>query len=394
MTCGQCGDMTASMTRDQLPSPALLPSGFVDLLPPEARAEGEGTQTLLSVFASHGYECVAPPLLEFEDTLLGGAGAAVAEQAFRLMDPDTRRMMALRPDITPQVARIAATRLHAAARPLRLSYAGQTVIVGNGVAGQNERQVGQAGIELIGPDSAEADAEVVCVAAEALARLGVTDVSLDLTMPPLAPSLIETAGLSSVSRTALMHALDRKDAAAVAEHGGAIASVLIELLNAAGAVDQALAALAAVDLPSAVRPFRTRLEDSVAAIRARLPDLPLTIDPVEFRGWNYHTGVCLTVYSLSTGEELGRGGRYLCNDNEPACGLTFRPSAVFRAAPRQPAPERVFVPFDADPAFARALREGGRVTVAALCAHERPEEEARRLCCSLLVQDGKLVTVG
>lgn len=381
------------MTCDQLPSPALLPPGFIDLLAADAQTEANGTQALLSVFASHGYERVAPPLLEFEDTLLGGAGAALADQAFRLMDPDTRRMMALRPDITPQIARIAATRLHDAPRPLRLSYAGQAVLVGNGTAGQNERQIGQAGIELIGPDSAQADAEVVAIAAEALARVGITDLSFDLTMPLLAPSLIEQADLPAATVTALMHALDRKDAAAVAEHGGPIADVLIRLLNAAGEADQALAALREVDLPAKTRAFSDRLTDSTAAIRARVPGCQVTVDPVEFRGWKYHTGVCVSVYALGSSEELGRGGRYLCNDDEPACGLTLRPNAVFRVAPRRAQPQRVYLPFGTGEAVGRTLRDKGHVTVAGLAPAGREEEEARRLACSFVSTDGTLVPV-
>ncbi|MFT8895625.1 MAG: ATP phosphoribosyltransferase regulatory subunit [Acetobacter sp.] len=381
------------MTCDQLPSPALLPPGFIDLLAADAQTEANGTQALLSVFASHGYERVAPPLLEFEDTLLGGAGAALADQAFRLMDPDTRRMMALRPDITPQIARIAATRLHDAPRPLRLSYAGQAILVGNGTAGQNERQIGQAGIELIGPDSAQADAEVVAIAAEALARVGITDLSFDLTMPLLAPSLIEQAGLPAATVTALMHALDRKDAAAVAEHGGPIADVLIRLLNAAGEADQALAALQEVDLPEKTRTFSERLRDSTAAIRARVPGCQVTVDPVEFRGWKYHTGVCVSVYALGSSEELGRGGRYLCNDDEPACGLTLRPNAVFRVAPRRAQPQRVYLPFGTDEAVGRKLRDKGHVTVAGLAPAGSEEEEARRLACSFVSRDGTLVPV-
>ncbi|MCH4091543.1 ATP phosphoribosyltransferase regulatory subunit [Acetobacter sp.] len=381
------------MTCDQLPSPALLPPGFIDLLAVDAQTEANGTQALLSVFASHGYERVAPPLMEFEDTLLGGAGAALADQAFRLMDPDTRRMMALRPDITPQIARIAATRLHDTPRPLRLSYAGQVILVGNGTAGQNERQIGQAGIELIGPDSVQADAEVVAIAAEALARVGITDLSFDLTMPPLAPSLIEQAGLSAAATTALMHALDRKDAAAVAEHGGPVADALIRLLNAAGEADQALAALHDVSLPEKTRAFSERLMESTAAIRSRVPGCQVTVDPVEFRGWKYHTGVCVSVYALGSQEELGRGGRYLCNDNEPACGLTLRPNAVFRAAPRREQPQRVYLPFGTDETVGRALRDRGYVTVAGLVAEPHEEAEARRLVCSFISRDGTLVPV-
>ena len=105
------------MTADDTPNPALLPAGLADLLPPEAEREAALVEAMMAVFAGHGYERVKPPLLEFEDSLLAGSGAAVAEQTFRLMDPVSQRMMGLRADTTPQVARIAATRLGRAGPP-------------------------------------------------------------------------------------------------------------------------------------------------------------------------------------------------------------------------------------------------------------------------------------
>ena len=138
----------------------------------------------MAVFAGRGYERVKPPLLEFEDTLFAGSGAAVAEQTFRLMDPDSQRMMGLRADTTPQVARIAGTRLVNEPRPLRLSYAGQCLRVrGNQLA--PDRQMAQAGIELIGTDFVAADAEIVLAGAEALHAAGLARFSFDLTLPTL-----------------------------------------------------------------------------------------------------------------------------------------------------------------------------------------------------------------
>src|SRR3954465_9244344 len=112
------------MTDDLPPNSALLPAGLRDLLPPDAETEASAVEALMTVFAAHGYQRVKPPLLEFEDSLLAGSAAALADQTFRIMDPDSQRMMGLRADTTPQVARIATTRLGAAPRPLRLSYAG------------------------------------------------------------------------------------------------------------------------------------------------------------------------------------------------------------------------------------------------------------------------------
>jgi ATP phosphoribosyltransferase regulatory subunit len=349
----------------------------------------------MTVFAAHGYQRVKPPLLEFEDSLLAKSGAAVADQTFRIMDPDSQRMMGMRADTTPQVSRIATTRLATAPRPLRLSYAGQCLRV-RGSQLAPHRQVAQAGVELIGHDSPEADAETVLVGAEALDAVGLTRFSFDLTLPTLVPSLLDESGLPASDRVALARALDRKDAAAVACHGGTLAPVLTELLLAAGPADRALEALAGAKLPNHAGVLAQRVAETVAAIRAAAPDLRLTVDPVEFRGFRYETGVSVTVYAPGRHEELGRGGRYVCGDSEPATGLTLYPDAILRVAPPRQARPRLFVPFGTDRGLAADMRAAGYATVAALAPAADNAAEANRLGCTHILRAGKaaLLTEG
>ena len=299
-------------------------------------------------------------------------------------------MMGLRADTTPQVARIAASRLVKAPRPLRLSYAGQCLRVrGSQIA--PDRQIAQAGIELIGQDSPEADAEIVLVAAEALAAVGLTRVSFDLTLPMLTPTLMDEARIVGAERVALARALDRKDAAAVADHGGALAPVLADLLLAAGPADRALAALSAARLPNGAGALAARLAAVVAAIRSRAPGLRLTIDPVEFRGFRYETGVSVTIYAPGKHEELGRGGRYGGGETEPGTGLTLFPDAVLRVAPARQARARIFLPWTAQTEAAAALRAQGYATVAALAATADDNAEARRLGCTHILDGATAV---
>jgi ATP phosphoribosyltransferase regulatory subunit len=378
------------MSDDVPKHPALLPAGMRDLLPPEAETEAGSVEAMMEVFAAHGYQRVKPPLLEFEDSLLAGSGGAVAEQTFRLMDPESQRMMGLRADTTPQVARIATTRLANAPRPLRLSYAGQCLRV-RGSQLAPDRQIAQAGIELIGCDNPAADAEMVLVGAEALGAVGLTRISFDLTLPTLVPVLLDDGGFSGETRSALARALDRKDAASVRHHGGTLAPILTELLMAAGPADRALRALAAAPLPAAGRELADRLTSAVAAIRTRAPTLRLTIDPVEFRGFRYETGVSMTIYAPGRHEELGRGGRYVCGETEPATGLTLFPDAVLRAAPPRTPRQRLYVPLDADQDEAARLRRLGYATISGLAPAEDPVAEARRLGCSHILRNGSAV---
>src|SRR5213596_38903 len=199
--------------------PALLPAGLYDLLPAEAQVEAEVTARLTGVLAAHGYERVKPPLVEFEETLLSGPGTAMTSDTFRTMDPISHRMIGVRADMTPQIARIAATRLGNTARPLRLSYAGQVLRV-KGSEIRPERQIGQVGGELIGAAGPAADIEAIAVAGEALAALGVPHLSVDITLPTLVPAIAEAYDIGGDRVAALRAALDHKDAAAVAAIAG------------------------------------------------------------------------------------------------------------------------------------------------------------------------------
>lgn len=375
------------------PGTALLPSGFIDLLQHEAEAEARGIEAVMDVFAGHGYERVRPPLLEFETSLLHGAGQALEEQTFRLMDPESRRMMALRPDMTTQIARIAATRLAGSPRPLRLSYAGSCILVGT-QGRETERQISQAGIELIGIDSIEADTEIVLIAAEALRTLGIESFSFDLSCPALVQGVVDLSGYTGARRAQLVHALDRKDMAAVAELGGPVAAILTALVEACGPADTALPILEGLSLPPRIREIADRLIAVVRALGDRDPSLRLTVDPVEFRGWQYHTGVCMTVFAVGQREELGRGGRYLAQGDEPACGLTFRPEILLRAARPITLKPRVYIAAEvADAAGPARLRRDGYATVAGLAPVDDLAAEARRLKCRFVFVADELITL-
>ncbi|MFN4090764.1 MAG: ATP phosphoribosyltransferase regulatory subunit, partial [Alphaproteobacteria bacterium] len=341
---------------------ALLPAGLRDVLPPDAGFETEVGRRLLEIFARFGYEQVAPPLVEFEESFLSGTGAAMARDTFRLMDPVSQRMMVVRSDLTPQVARIATTRLAGAPRPLRLAYLGQ-VLLARGRQLRPQRQFRQAGIELIGATAPEADAEAIVLAVTALSALGLADITVDLNLPTLIPSLCADLGYSGLRLARLKGALDRKDAAAVGQLADRGRDTLLALLAAAAPAEEALARLATVDLPPDAAAARAELAAIVPRVRAELPDLTLTVDAVEHRGFEYHSGTSYTIFGRGLRGELGRGGRYLAGggaETEPAVGMTLFLDAVQQALP----PAR---------AAARLLRKVGAVVTQAAFVIDLPE---------------------
>ncbi len=370
----------------------LLPAGIYDLLPPAAEREASLVSGLLATLSAHGYQRVEPPLVEFEETLLSGAGAAMAASTFRMMDPLSHRMIAVRSDMTPQIARIAATRLGAAARPLRLSYAGE-VLRTKASEIRPERHFGQVGAELIGAPGAAADVEVIALAAEALFAVGVKDLSVDLTLPALVPSLVKAYAIPEEKAFLLRAALDRKDAAAVREAAGKRQGDFARLLAAAGPASAAERELEALDLPPAARAEVGRLAAVRAGLEASIPELKATIDPVENRGFEYHTGVSFTFFAAGGGGrgELGRGGRYEAGEKEkaePATGFTLYADRVLPFLPEDKARPRLLLPFGTQRPRAEALRAAGWITLAALEPVEDWRAEARRLRCRYFLEGG------
>jgi len=354
---------------------ALLPAGLRDILPPFAAREADIVTRLMVAFAAHGYERVKPPLIEFDTTF--------APNGFRVMDPLTQRMMAVRSDMTPQVARIAASRLANQPRPLRLAYAGQVLRV-KGTQLRAERQFGQVGVELIGTNANGAEAEILALCAEALGRIGLTDITVDLTLATLVPALLGIEGHAEL-RDALAH----KDVGAVSAKGGHTAKLLTGLIEAVGPAERGLGKLAALELPPPAAHERDKLVQVVALLRAALPDLKLTIDPVENRGFEYHTGVGFTIFSKQSAGEIGHGGRYSAQ-GEPAVGATLFMDTILEILPEGEAPARVYLPFGSDRAQGAKLRAEGWVTIQGLAAGEDARAEAKRLRCGHLLADGRL----
>ncbi len=372
---------------------ALLPTGLRDVLPPDAEHEAAVAQRLVATFATRGYQRVDPPLVEFEESLLDGAGQAMSTATFRLMDPVSQRMMGVRADMTIQVARIAATRLAQAPRPLRLAYAGNVLRV-KGSQLRPERQFIQAGVEIIGSESACADAEIILLAVEALGEAGVDKLSVDVNMPTLVPALCRAVGLEGKAEVDLRAALDRKDAAAVAAAGGKAADLFGALLRASGPADAALKALAALDLPEECVAERRRLEDVVAILNEAMPALTLTVDAVEYRGFEYQTGLSFTVFARGVRGEMGRGGRYHVSQNgEPATGFSLFLDSVLRALPRPGNGERLYLPYGTTPAQGQSLRDDGWITIAGLEPEGDPAAEALRLGCTHILRDGTAVAL-
>lgn len=373
----------------------LLPTGCYDLLPPSARQESELSAALLSVFEGYGYEQVSPPLLEYSESLLAGRGAALSPQTFRVMDPGAHKVMGLRPDITLQIARIAATRLAHAPKPLRLCYNG-LILRMQGEQFRDDRQLRQAGIELIGTASPEADAEVILVAAAALRKAGIRQLSIDLNLPGIAGSLMGAEKLDNEQAETLFQAVAHKDVSTLRTLSFGYRDTLIGLLQCAGPAAAAMAAIDRLDLPDSARKQCRDLQEVVHILTRRgEAEWNLTVDATENRGLAYHSGISFSIFIPGAACEVGRGGRYRIDGGKAgqdieATGFTLYVETLRGLLPAPARQKRVFVAEGIDGAQAAELQAQGFVTIYALSEYGYGEDEAKRLDCGHIFRNGQL----
>lgn len=292
--------------------PLAPPAGMRDLLPPEATARAQLASRLTRLFDAWGYQLVTTPPFEHAEVIERGLDTLDRRDLLRFVDPDTGEVALLRPDITPQIARIVATQLKDLPAPWRLAYAGSLIRQRRGRA-RKARQIAQAGVELIGQPDGDADVEVITLAARALERAGLEDFQIELSLVTLTRAAL--AELSEEARDDVEAALIRKDGAglrAALEAAGAGREVrrrlegAVDLYGDAGVLKEARAVFRAEG------PRRSLKE--LAALVRRLDAAGLgprlSLDLGEVRGASYYTGPSFTLLARGPGEPVGAGGRY------------------------------------------------------------------------------------
>ncbi len=355
-----------------------------DLVPPEAARRRALGRALADVFASFGYAPVATPPFELESGLARAIDEIDGRELLRFVDAESGEVVMLRPDITPQIARLVASRLGDRPRPLRLSYEDHVVWRRRGRA-RTQRQIAQAGVECIGAAEAYADVEIIELASRALAHAGLARHRVELNLTTLAGGLLDR--LPPPLRTEARQALARKDRAdltrLLASSPASVARGLLAALDLVGDAE-------VLDRARRVfgdRASRRRIEqlgDIHRALDALGLGVAIGFDLGEPRGFGYYTGTSFAILAEGPGEPVAVGGRY--DDLLGRFGLAMPATGVAidldhlewalgPSAPREPARHGVVLAGDSTPALCAAVRAAGVATIALPGASA---EEARR----------------
>ncbi len=293
----------------------LLPEGIEEVLPPQAARLEALRRAMLDMYQSWGYELVVPPLIEYVESLLIGTADDLDLQTFKLTDQLNGRMMGVRADMTPQVARIDAHLLKRNT-PTRLCYLGTVLHTRpDGFAGS--RSPLQVGAELYGHSGIASDVEIIELMIATFHLCGITNLYVDLGHVGIYRGLVVQARLDEQQETALFDALQRKAKPEIKTMlaGWSLSQPLTAMFLALADLNGGdevftIAATALQDASQDVVTALTELQQIASSIQQRLPDLDLHYDLAELRGYHYHTGVVFAAFVPGQGQAIAQGGRY------------------------------------------------------------------------------------
>lgn len=366
----------------------LLPAGLSDILYPNAHIQSKIIENLLDIFSSYGYLRVKPPLVEYEETLLSdGPGEVLKDSTFRVMDPLSQKMLALRSDVTAQISRIASTRLSHLSRPLRLSYSGDVLRV-KGDSFNMERQKTQVGAELIGPKSEAIDAEIILVCAKALKSINIDNLTIDINLPFLRKYLL--TGISPSLKHSINQYIDNKDKQSLKKLKFENLNIISELMDVFGDHLNVIKYLQELKSKGILVDIIDHYLTVIDIVRKNDKSIKLSIDPLENRGFKYHTGITFTIFSDKLKGEIAKGGSYNISTGETATGCTIYTEKVYPNLMLNLDKDLVYIPFlnmkDADV----IIKKGYRIVFGSVSNSEF-EKEASEMNCKYIWKDNTIL---
>jgi len=370
----------------------VLPDHIADVLPSEARHIEEIRRNLLDMARCYGYELVMPPILEHLESLLTGTGESLDLQTFKLVDQISGRMLGLRADSTPQVARIDAHLLNRKG-VARLCYCGP-VLHTRPAAPHATREPLQLGAEIYGHHGLEADLEILTLALDCLRAAKVQDFMVDLADVRIVNSLLSLAALSAVETTEIQAALALKDAAAIASitrRSDAVVRVGLQNLTRCFGDVQILKEARAL-LPDL--PVISQALNELQWLAGHLEGTQVSFDLADLRGYAYYSGARFAVYAKGASNALLRGGRYdavgsVFGRERPAVGFSLDVKSLVGVVSGPPLRAAIRAPWGEDKTLRSAiarLRAAGETVVCVLPGHENEIDEFQ--CDRALVAHG------
>ena len=360
----------------------LLPEGFKVLLPDQAHKEENISRSILDLFFQNGYQLVKTPMIEYEDNISQNTLKSLHNQSFLLMEPETKKILVLRSDITPQVAKLASTKLKHYPRPIRFAYSGE-VIRNSRNQYKAERQFKQIGVELIGGPQDTGMVEILNLAISSLSQINIKNITIDFSLPSIFRIIDKNLKLKSDKN--IKKALENKDP-------GVIKNKKYDYINGlilmADTVEEAYKIYKKFKFPNKINSLLEHFFKLISVVKKSNKNLSLTVDMTEGNSFFEYYNFGFKIYNKDNAKYIAVGGDYISNNNEIGLGMTFLISQLLTCT-KFKNKEKVYVPYNTD--LSKIKLKKSVILIRELYAKKNNLIEAKKQNCDFILnKNGKL----
>ena len=365
----------------------LLPEGFKVLLPEDAHKEEVISRLILDLFFKNGYLLVKPPMMEYEDNISQNTLKVLHNESYLLIEPETKKILVLRSDITPQIAKLASTKLKHFPRPLRFTYSGEVIRNSKNIY-KTDKQLKQIGVELIGGPQDKSMIEILNITITVLKKININNITIDFSLPSIFRIIDKNLNLKSKSNRALKKAIENKDPGIVTDKKYSYVNGLILM---AGTIEEALKVYKRFVFPKKIDEQLKKFFKFIKVIKKNNTKLSITVDMTEGNSFLEYFNFGFKIYNKENAKHIAIGGDYKSNNNEIGMGMTFLVSQLLESTNFKNR-EKIYVPFNVE--HKKMNLKKSFIIIKELFAKKDILKEAKKQNCSFILnKSGKLKKV-
>jgi ATP phosphoribosyltransferase regulatory subunit len=365
----------------------LLPEGFKVLLPEEAHKEEIVSRAILDLFFKNGYLLVKTPIMEYEDNISQNTLKSLDNESFLLIEPETKKILVLRSDITPQIAKLAGTKLKHFPRPLRFTYSGE-VIRNSKNNYKKEKQLKQIGVELIGGPQEKSMIEILNIAITVLKKMNIKNITIDFSLPSIFRIIDKNFNLKSKSNKNIKKAIKNKDPGIITEKKYSYINGLILM---AGTIEESLKVYKKFVFPKKIDELLKSFFKFIKVIKKNNKNLSITVDMTEGNSFLEYFNFGFKIYNKENAKHIAIGGDYKSNNNEIGMGMTFLVSQLLESTTFKNR-EKIYIPYNVE--YKKIKLKKSFIIIKELFAKKDILKEAKKQSCNyILNKNGRLKKV-
>ena len=371
----------------------LLPEGFKVLLPNKAEKEEFLSRKILDLLNHYGYLLVKTPLLEYENNKNTSTNLQLQDinhEPFILIEPSTKKILVIRPDITPQIAKLAATKLNHVKRPIRLMYSGE-VLRNTKNLYQADRQYQQIGAELIGAPNDRGLLEIIQLVKKIISTLKIKNTLIDFSVPSLMRYLEKRINLKKNYGQTIREAIQNKDSSLIKDPKY---TYLKKIIDCSGSIRSAKDNFKKAKFPKEINAFLQKFFKTLDYIKKNEKDISITVDISEGNSFLNYQNIGFKVYNKDNSNVIAIGGDYLLSNKEVGIGITLMINNISDSF-KYKEKEKIYAEYNVKDIYLNKLNRSNKIVIRELIPNKNPIKEAKSHKCNyILNKKGKLKKIG